>query len=82
MEQLAESPFQAALDMVERLPSDAQEALIEIVARRLVEQRRAEIGANARATLEALREGRARYGTVDDLRRDDRHGSERSHTTR
>ncbi len=64
------TPFQQALEIVEQLPADDQENLIEIVQRRLVEQRRAEIARNARATIQAFREGRARYGTVDDLRRD------------
>lgn len=64
------TPFQQALDAIERFPADDQEALIEIIQRRLVEQRRAEIARNARATVQAFREGRARYGTVDDLRRD------------
>jgi len=38
--------------------------------RRLVERRRAEIARNATATLQAVREGRARYGSVEDLKRD------------
>lgn len=70
MERPTLSPFDEALESVERLPADDQEALIEIVARRLVEQRRARIADNARATLAALREGRAHYGSVDELRRD------------
>jgi len=64
------TPFRQALDAIERFPADDQEALIEIIQRRLVEQRRAEIARNARATVQAFREGRARCGTVDDLRRD------------
>ena len=64
------TPFQQALDSIEQLPTEDQETLIEIVQRRLIEQRRAEIARNARATLQAFREGRARYGTIDDLRRD------------
>lgn len=63
-------PFEQALEMIEQLPAEDQENLIEIVQRRLIEQRRAEIARNASATLQAFREGRARYGTVDDLRRD------------
>ena len=70
MEQPVSTPFQQALDIVERLPADDQEALIEVIRRRLIEQRRMEIARNARATVQAFREGRARYGTVDDLRRD------------
>ena len=42
----------------------------EITYQRLVEQRRAEIADNAEATLRAFREGRACYGSIDDLRRD------------
>lgn len=64
------SPFQEALEIVDRLPLDDQEELIEIVRRRLVVQRRAEIAANAQAARQAIREGRASYGTVDDLRRE------------
>ena len=64
------TPFEQALEMIEQLPAEDQENLIEIVQRRLIEQRRAEVARNASATLQAFREGRARYGTVDDLRRD------------
>ena len=70
MEVTMSTPFQEALEYVERLPVDDQEALVEIVRHRLVEQRRREIAANAQATLRAFREGRASYGTVDDLRRE------------
>lgn len=64
------TPFDAALDVIDRLPPDDQEAIIEIVRKRLIDRRRREIADNAQATLQALREGRASYGTVDDLRRE------------
>jgi hypothetical protein len=64
------TPFDAALDVIDRLPPDDQEAIIEIVHRRLIERRRREIAHNAQATLQAFREGRASQGTVDDLRRE------------
>jgi hypothetical protein len=70
MEQIALTPFQQALDVIEQFSVNDQEVLIEIIRRRLVEQRRAEIARNAKSTVQAFREGRARYGTVDDLRRD------------
>ena len=70
MEPTTATPFEQALEVVEQLAPVDQEALIEIVRQRLVECRRSEIAANAQATLQALREGRAHYGTVDDLRRD------------
>ena len=64
------TPFQQALDIIEQLPAEDQISLIEIIQQRLSEQRRAEIARNARSTLQAFREGRAHYGTVQDLRRD------------
>ena len=64
------TPFQQALEFIEPLSVMDQEALPEVVRRRLVEQRRREIAANAQTTLQALREARASYGTLDDLRRD------------
>jgi hypothetical protein len=70
MEQVVSTPFQQALDIIEGLPAEDQETLVDIIQRRLIEQRRAEIAHNAQATLQAFREGRASYGTVDDLRRD------------
>jgi hypothetical protein len=70
MEPTTATPFEQALEVVEQLAPIDQDALIEIVRQRLVERRRGEIAANAQITLQAFREGRARYGTVDDLRRD------------
>jgi len=70
MEQTVMTPFQQALDLIEQLPARDQEALIEIMQRRLIEHRRAEIAQHAVETIRAFREGRARAGTVDDLRRD------------
>jgi hypothetical protein len=70
VEQVRTSPLQQALDAVEKLPAEDQETLVELVQRRLAEWRRAEIARNAAATLEAVREGRASYGSVEDLRRD------------
>ncbi len=70
MEQVLSTHFQQAFDTIERLPAEDQETLVDIVRRRLIEQRRAEIVQYAQATLQAFREGRANYGTVDHLRRD------------
>ena len=64
------TPIQQALDQIEGLDADDQRAVIEIVRQRLVERRRAEIAENARSVVQAFKEGKARYGTVSDLRRD------------
>ena len=66
----ATTPFEAALDVIDRLPPDDQVAIIEIVRKRIIDRRRREIADNAQATLQAFREGRASSGTVDDLRRE------------
>lgn len=70
MDQVRPSLFQQALDVVEQLPPEDQETLIDLLQHRLMEWRRAEIARNADATLEAVREGRARYGSVEDLKSD------------
>jgi hypothetical protein len=70
MEKTEVSQLQQALDVVESLPPGDQEALMDLIRHRLVEKRRAEIARNAEETLLAVRDGRARYGSVEDLRRD------------
>ena len=64
------SLLQQALDVVESLPPEDQERLIDLIQRRLVERRRAEIAGYAEETLQAVREGRAQFGSVEDLKRD------------
>jgi acyl-CoA reductase-like NAD-dependent aldehyde dehydrogenase len=65
-----ETPFQKAIDVVESLPFDEREEIIEIIKRRLAEDRREEIAANAREAVKAVREKRAKYGTIEELKRD------------
>ena len=70
METAVSSPFERALDAIGQLSPADQDAVIEIVRKRQIALRRSEIAANAKDTLQAFREGRASYGTIDDLRRD------------
>ena len=70
MEKTEVSLLQQALDVVESLPPDDQETLIDLIRHRLMERRRAEIARNAQETLQAVRDGRARYGSIEDLKRD------------
>jgi hypothetical protein len=62
--------LQNALDTVEHLTHEEQIAVLDILQRRLLEQRRTEIAQNASAAAQAVREGSAAYGTIDDLKRD------------
>ena len=61
--------FQKAIDAVESLPFDDREEVIEILRMRIAEQRRDEIAANAQEALQAVREKRAQFGTVEDLKK-------------
>ena len=70
MGQMKASLFQQALDMVEKLAPEDQLTLVDLIRHRLAEWRRAEIARNAASTLEAVREYRANYGSVEDLRHD------------
>jgi hypothetical protein len=63
-------PFGEVLEAVDKLSLEEQETLIEIIRRRIIERRRAEIASNAATTLQAVQEGRARYGSVEDLKHD------------
>ncbi len=63
------TPYQRAIDVIETLPPEDQETLIDLIRRRLIERRRAEIGRHAAESVKAVREGRAQFGTVEDIRR-------------
>jgi hypothetical protein len=64
------TPFQKAIDAVESLSFDDREQLIGILKMRLAEHRRDEIAANAQEALQAVREKTAKFGTVEDLKKD------------
>ena len=59
--------FQEIIDSIEKLSIDEQNYLFELIKKRRTEKRRLEIAANAQATLESLKEGTAKTGSVDDL---------------
>jgi len=62
-----EGTFQKALDIVESLPEYQQEDLIDIIRRRLVEQRRNRVADSIREAREEYARGEVRKGSVDDL---------------
>ena len=62
--------FQEIIDSVEKLSLDEQDYLFELIKKRRIEKRRLEIAANAKATLESLKQGTAKTGSVDDLMAD------------
>ena len=62
--------FQDLIDAVESLSLDDQSLLVEIVNKRIIEKRRAEIVAYVEEARDAFRRGDVRRGTVEDLLRD------------
>ena len=59
--------FQKALDIVESLPEYQQEDLIDIIRRRLIEQRRDRLADSIREAREEYARGEVKKGSVDDL---------------
>lgn len=59
--------FQTVIEYVEALSLEEQDLLLELIHKRRVEQRRREIARNAAQTLEALKTGKAKRGTLADL---------------
>ncbi len=64
------TPFQRALDAVESLPLDEREEILETLRLRAISDRRDQIAAGAQEILNDVREGRASFGTFEDLRKD------------
>jgi hypothetical protein len=62
--------LQTVIEYVEALSTEEQDLLLELIYKRRVEQRRKEIFSNAAQTLEAIRTGTAKRGTLADLRAD------------
>ena len=61
------SLFQELIETIESLSLDDQELLIEIVRKRLIQQRRTELAADIAEAREDYRRGEVRRGTVADL---------------
>ena len=62
--------MQTVIEYVEALSTEEQDLLVELIQKRRIEQRRKEIFSNAAQTLEAIRTGTAKRGTLANLRAD------------
>lgn len=62
--------FSEALELIESLPEEDRRDLLDIVRRRLVEERRAEIAKSIQAARGEWACGEVTRGTVDDLLRE------------
>jgi len=55
-----------AIEIVEQLPFDQQDMLVEIVRKRQIERRRDEIAQNARESIDAYRAGELKAYTAEE----------------
>jgi hypothetical protein len=62
--------FQKALEIIESLPEEQRESLIDIVRRRLIEERRDRLAQNIKKAKGEYNRGEIKRGTVDDLMRE------------
>ncbi len=62
--------FQTVIEYVEALSTEEQDLLVELLHKRRIERRRIEIAQNAVQTLAALKAGKAKRGSLADLRAD------------
>ncbi|ACK70255.1 conserved hypothetical protein [Gloeothece citriformis PCC 7424] len=62
--------FQKVVEYVEALSPEEQDLLFSLIQKRRIDERRTEIAANANETLKAWHQGRAKRGSVNDLRAD------------
>jgi hypothetical protein len=60
--------FQEMVDSIEKLSTEDQDELFELIRKRRIEQRRSEILANAQIALQAVDEGTAKRGSFEDLK--------------
>jgi len=62
--------FDEALDIIESFPEEQRESIIEIVKRRLTEERKERLAQTVKEAREEYARGEVRRGTVDDLIRE------------
>ena len=62
--------FDEALEIIESFSEEQRESMIEIVKRRLTEERRERLAQTVKEAREEYARGEVRKGTVDDLMRE------------
>jgi ribosome recycling factor len=62
--------FQDALEIIESLPEEQRESLMEIVKHRLIEERRDRLAQIIKEAKEEYKNGEFKKGTIEDLLRD------------
>jgi hypothetical protein len=62
--------FQDLIEAVESMPLDDQSMLVELINKRIIEKRRAELVAEVRDARSAFERGKVKRGTFEDLMKD------------
>ncbi len=62
--------FDNVIEIIESLPEEQRESLIEIIKKRLIEERRDRLAQSIKEAKEEFMRGEVRQGTVDDLMRE------------
>ena len=62
--------FQDLIDAVESMPLDDQSMLVELINKRIIEKRRAELVAEVQGARCAFKRGEVKRGTFEDLMKD------------
>ena len=62
--------IQKVIEDFETLPAEDQDLLLELIHKRRIERKRTEIAHNAKQTLTAVETGKAKRGTLANLRAD------------
>jgi hypothetical protein len=62
--------FQEAIDIVESLPQYQQEDLVNILQRRMIEQKRESLAKSIHQARTEYKKGKVKRGSVDDLLKD------------
>lgn len=59
--------FQKALEIIESLPEEQRESLVDIVKHRLIEERRDRLAKSIKKARDEYKRGEIKKGSVDDL---------------
>ena len=62
--------FDNVIEIIESLPEEQRESLIEIVKKRIIEERRNRLAQSIKEAKEEYMRGEIKQGTVDDLMRE------------
>jgi hypothetical protein len=62
--------FADLVDMIDRLPLDERESLVEVVRRRIADDKRRRIAASIRAARREHRQGKAKPATPEEIMRE------------